>query len=241
MPGWFKPVALIGAAIPLIVLGAHGSHLNLVFGRVDIPLLYLPLIMIIIPISGNTINSIDVLNGVASGFVMITMIPLLVSIAIFGSSEVLIASLPLLFATVAFYKYHKFPSRIFPGDSGPLLMGAMYGAIAMAGNSEVIGAALFGGNEYFSISIQCQKNVEHRQVKSRPTVLIDDFKLVASKEKKAPTTLVRLILADGPLSEKEIRYQILNSANSTSFLLPLFRLLSNIISYHEYFAGDVLS
>ena len=58
--------------------------LNLVFGRVDIPLLYLPLIMIIIPISGNTINSIDVLNGVASGFVMITMIPLLVSIAIFG-------------------------------------------------------------------------------------------------------------------------------------------------------------
>ena len=41
MPGWFKPVALIGAAIALIVLGAHGSHLNLVFGRVDIPLLYL--------------------------------------------------------------------------------------------------------------------------------------------------------------------------------------------------------
>ena len=80
--------------------------------------------MIIIPISGNTINSIDVLNGVASGFVMITMIPLLVSIAIFGSSEVFIASLPLLFATVAFYKYHKFPSRIFPGDSGDFTNGS---------------------------------------------------------------------------------------------------------------------
>jgi UDP-GlcNAc:undecaprenyl-phosphate/decaprenyl-phosphate GlcNAc-1-phosphate transferase len=230
MPGWFKPIALIGAAIPLIVLGTHGSHLNLVFGRVDIPLLYLPLIMIIIPIAGNTINSIDVLNGVASGFVMITMIPLLVSIAIFGSSEVFIASLPLLFATVAFYKYHKFPSRIFPGDSGTLLMGAMYGAIAVSGNSEVIGAiALLPAvmNSFLFLS-SVKKIVEHRQVKSRPTVLMDDFKLVASKEKKAPTTLVRLILADGPLSEKEIGYQIFKLAAFTSFLA----FISIIIQYH---------
>ena len=230
MPGWFKPIALIGAAIPLIVLGAHGSHLNLVFGRVDIPLLYLPLIMIIIPIAGNTINSIDVLNGVASGFVMIAMIPLLVSIAIFGSIEVFIASLPLLFATVAFYKYHKFPSRIFPGDSGTLLMGAMYGAIAVAGNSEVIGAiALLPAvmNSFLFLS-SVKKIVEHRHVKSRPTVLMDDFKLVASKEKKAPTTLVRLILADGPLSEKEIGYQIFKLAAFTSFLA----FISIIIQYH---------
>lgn len=186
--------------------------------------------MIIIPISGNTINSIDVLNGVASGFVMITMIPLLVSIAIFGSSEVFIASLPLLFATVAFYKYHKFPSRIFPGDSGTLLMGAMYGAIAVAGNSEVIGAiALLPAvmNSFLFLS-SVKKIVEHRQVKSRPTVLMDDFKLVASKEKKAPTTLVRLILADGPLSEKEIGYQIFKLAAFTSFLA----FISIIIQYH---------
>ena len=230
MPGWFKPVALIVAAIPLIVLGAHGSHLNLVFGRVDIPLLYLPLIMIIIPIAGNTINSIDVLNGVASGFVMIAMIPLLVSIAIFGSIEVFIASLPLLFATVAFYKYHKFPSRIFPGDSGTLLIGAMYGAIAVAGNSEVIGAIalLPAVMNFFLFLSSVKKIVEHRHVKSRPTVLMDDFKLVASKEKKAPTTLVRLILADGPLSEKEIGYQIFKLAAFTSFLA----FISIIIQYH---------
>src|ERR671932_258376 len=93
LPGWFKPVALIIAAIPLIVLGAHQSHLNLEFGKVAIPLLYIPLILVIIPIAGNTINSIDVLNGVASGFIIIAMFPLLVSIAIFASNEVLIAAL----------------------------------------------------------------------------------------------------------------------------------------------------
>jgi UDP-GlcNAc:undecaprenyl-phosphate GlcNAc-1-phosphate transferase len=229
MPGWFKPVALVAAALPLIALGAHGSHLNLVFGKADIPLLYIPLILIIIPIAGNTINSIDVLNGVASGFVIIAMIPLLVSIAVFGTNEIFIAALPLLFGTIALYKYHKFPSKIFPGDSGTLLIGAMYGAIAIAGNSEIIGAiALLPAvmNSFLFLS-SVKKIVEHRQVKSRPTILMNDFKLVASKERKAPTTLVRLILAEGPLSEKEIGYQIFRLAIFTSILA----IISSILQY----------
>src|ERR671924_2044980 len=135
MPGWFKPVSLLAAAVPLVVLDifvgeVYGESLNLIFGRAFIPILYIPLIFVIIPITGNTINSIDVLNGVASGFLIIATIPLLASIAIFGSDEVLfLAALPLLFAAIAFYKFHKFPSRIFPGDSGTLLLGAMYGAL----------------------------------------------------------------------------------------------------------------
>ena len=32
----------------------------------------------------------------------------------------------------------------------------------------------------------------------------DDFRLRATDDKKAPVTLVRLILAGGPLSEKEV-------------------------------------
>lgn len=229
MPGWFKPVALVAAALPLIALGAHGSHLNLVFGKADIPLLYIPLILIIIPIAGNTINSIDVLNGVASGFVIIAMIPLLVSIAVFGTNEIFIAALPLLFGTIALYKYHKFPSKIFPGDSGTLLIGVMYGAIAIAGNSEIIGAiALLPAvmNSFLFLS-SVKKIVEHRQVKSRPTILMNDFKLVASKERDAPTTLVRLILAEGPLSEKEIGYQIFRLAIFTSILA----IISSILQY----------
>src|SRR5918994_481825 len=104
MPGWFKPVALLAAAIPLVVLDiyvgeVHGESLNLIFGRAHIPLLYIPFILVIIPIAGNTINSIDVLNGVASGFLIIAAFPLLASIAIFGSREVFLAALPMLFAT----------------------------------------------------------------------------------------------------------------------------------------------
>ena len=230
LPGWFKPVALIIAAIPLIVLGAHQSHLNLEFGKVAIPLLYIPLILVIIPIAGNTINSIDVLNGVASGFIIIAMFPLLVSIAIFGSNEVFVAALPLLFGTIALYKYHKFPSKIFPGDSGTLLMGAMYGAIAIAGNSEIIGviAILPAVMNSFLFLASVKKIVEHRKVKSRPVVLNEDFKLAVSKEKNAPSTLVRLLLVDGPLSEKDVGCRIFRLAIFSSFLA----FISIVIQYY---------
>ncbi len=225
MPGWFKPVALLAAAVPLVSLdlyvgGVHEDSLNLVFGRVFIPLLYIPLIFVIMPITGNTINSIDVLNGVASGFIIIAMIPLLTSIAIFGSHEVFLAALPLLFAAVAFYKYHKFPSRIFPGDSGTLLLGAMYGALAIAGSSEIIGviALLPAVMNSFLFLASVRRIVEHRQVKARPTILMDDFKLAASKDKTAPATLVRLIVADGPLDEKAVGFQIFKLATFTALL-----------------------
>jgi UDP-N-acetylmuramyl pentapeptide phosphotransferase/UDP-N-acetylglucosamine-1-phosphate transferase len=225
MPGWFKPVALLAAAIPLVLLDiyigeVYGDYLNLIFGSAYIPLLYVPLIFVIIPITGNTINSIDVLNGVASGFLIIAMIPLLVSIAIFGNREVFLAALPLLFATIAFYRYHKFPSRIFPGDSGTLLLGAMYGAVAIAGSSEMIGviALLPAVMNSFLFLASVKRIVEHREVKARPTALTNDFKISATNDGRAPATLVRLIVVDRPLGEREIGYQIFKLAVFTSLL-----------------------
>jgi UDP-GlcNAc:undecaprenyl-phosphate GlcNAc-1-phosphate transferase len=225
MPGWFKPVALLAAAIPLVVLDifvgeVYGDSLNLIFGSAYIPILHIPLIFVIIPITGNTINSIDVLNGVASGFLIIATIPLLASIAIFGSSEVFLATLPLLFASIAFYKYHKFPSRIFPGDSGTLLLGAMYGAVAIAGSSEIIGviALLPAVMNSFLFLASVKRIVEHRQVKARPTILTDDLKLAASTDSAAPATLVRLIVVNRPLGEREVGYQIFKLAIFTALL-----------------------
>jgi UDP-N-acetylglucosamine--dolichyl-phosphate N-acetylglucosaminephosphotransferase len=214
MPGWFKPVALLAAAVPIVALGAHGDYLNLVFGSAFIPLLYIPLIFVIMPVAGNTVNSIDVLNGVASGVMAIATVPLLAASAIFGNTEVFLAGLPLLFASLALFKYHKHPSRIFPGDSGTLLLGAMYGALAIAGKAEIIGVvALLPAviNSFLFLS-SVKRIVEHRQVKVRPVALLNDFRLAASKEKAAPATLVRLILAEGPLTEKQVAQKIFRLA-----------------------------
>lgn len=205
--GWFKPVALAVSAIPIILLGAYDSNLAFpLFGSVKIPALYLALIVFMIPITGNTINSIDVLNGVASGFMTIASFALTVSLFIIQNYEIALASLPLGFVSLAFYKYHKFPSRIFPGDSGALTLGAMYGVIAIVGHVEIIAAvALLPAviNSFLFLS-SVKRIIEHREVKSKPVAHTDDFKLMATTDKDAPVTLVRLILAGGPMTEKQI-------------------------------------
>jgi UDP-GlcNAc:undecaprenyl-phosphate GlcNAc-1-phosphate transferase len=220
MPGWFKPAGLILAAIPIIVLGTHGNYLGLIFDSAFIPILYILLILSIIPIVGNTINSIDVFNGVASGFIIITMIPLLVSVILFSNTNVFLIGLPLLFGCIAMYQYHKFPSKIFLGDSGTLLLGSMYAGISIVGNSEIIGviALLPAVMNSFLFLSSVKKIVEHREVKTRPVTICDDFRLMASKDNSAPATLVRLILARGPLSEQEIITRIFILATFSSIL-----------------------
>lgn len=211
MGGWFKPLALAIAAIPIIALGTYDTNLAFpLFGTVQIPVLYLALIIFMIPITGNTINSIDVLNGVASGFMVVASFSLSICLFIVQNYEIAIVSLPLGFVSLAFYKYHKVPSKIFPGDSGALTLGAMYGAIAIVGGVEIIAAiALLPAviNSFLFLS-SVKRVVEHRQIKGKPVEHTEDFLLKATDDKKAPITLVRLILAGGPMSEKQVGFAI---------------------------------
>ena len=214
MGGWFKPLALAFCAAPILLLGAYDSNLDFpLFGSVKIPLLYMALVVFMIPIMGNTINSIDVLNGVASGFTTIASFALSICLFILQNYEVGIISLCLSFASLAFYKYHKFPSKIFPGDSGAITFGAAYGSIAIIGGVEVIAAiAILPAiiNSFLFLS-SVKKIVEHREIKN-PTSHTEDWKLQTTSENHAPITLVRLLIAKKPLSEKQIATEIFKLA-----------------------------
>ena len=214
MGGWFKPLALAFCAAPILLLGAYDSNLDFpLFGSVKIPLLYMALVVFMIPIMGNTINSIDVLNGVASGFTTIASFALSICLFILQNYEVGIISLCLSFASLAFYKYHKFPSKIFPGDSGAITFGAAYGSIAIIGGVEVIAAiAILPAiiNSFLFLS-SVKKIVEHREIKN-PTSHTEDWKLQTTSENHAPITLVRLLIAKKPLSEKQIGIEIFKLA-----------------------------
>ena len=225
LSGWFKPIALGIATIPIILFGAYDSNLAFpLFGEVTIPALYIGIIVIMIPVTGNTINSIDVLNGVASGFMTIAGFALTTCLFIIQNYEIAIVSLPLGFVALAFYKYHKFPSKIFPGDSGALTFGGMYGALAIVGGIEIIAAIILLPaviNSFLFLS-SMKRIVEHREIKAKPVELTEDFNLKATTEKFAPVTLVRLILAGGPLSEKQVA--------NTIFKLTIFSSILGIIS-----------
>jgi UDP-GlcNAc:undecaprenyl-phosphate/decaprenyl-phosphate GlcNAc-1-phosphate transferase len=106
----------------------------------------------------------------------------------------------------------------------------MYGSVAIAGNSEIIGviALLPAVMNSFLFLSSVKRIVEHREVTSRPTILTEDFKLAASSEQSAPVTLLRLILTRGPLSENSIVRQIFILAAYSSIL----SFVSILIQYY---------
>ena len=94
MGGWFKPAALAFCAAPILLLGAYDTNLAFpLFGEVKIPILYLGLVVFMIPVMGNTINSIDVLNGVASCFTSIASFSLTIVLFILQNYEIGIIAL----------------------------------------------------------------------------------------------------------------------------------------------------
>lgn len=231
MSGWFKPLALAVAAVPIIALSAYEPNLAFpLFGEVKIPALYLGLIIFMIPITGNTINSIDVMNGIASGFMTIASFSLAIVLFVLQNYSVAIMTLPIAFASLAFFRYHKFPAKIFPGDSGALTLGAAYGVIAIVGRVEVIAAiALLPAiiNSFLFLS-SVKRIVEHRQIKG-PTMHTEDHKITATKEPDAPVTLVRLIVAAKPLTEKEIGFAIFRLAVFSGILAIITAFVSGVL------------
>jgi UDP-N-acetylglucosamine--dolichyl-phosphate N-acetylglucosaminephosphotransferase len=231
MGGWFKPIGLALAALPIIFLGVYDTDLAFpLFGEVQIPILYLAIIIFMIVITGNTVNSIDVANGNASGFMVIASFTLSAALFILQNYEVAIMSLPLGFISLAFYKYHKIPSKIFPGDSGALTLGAMYGAIAIVGEVEVIAAvALLPAilNSFLFLAT-VKKIVDHRELNEKPVELTEDFKLKATKNRRARISLVRLIVAKNALSEKDVAIVVFKLALFSAFLAILTTFMMEI-------------
>lgn len=231
MSGWFKPLGLAGSAVPIVLLGAYDYNLTFpIFGDVNIPILYLVIAIFMIPITGNTINSIDVMNGVASGFMTIASFSLSIALFVIQNYEIAIASLPMGFVSLAFYKYHKFPSKIFPGDSGALTFGAMYGTIAIVGGVEIVAAvALLPAviNSFLFLS-SMKRIVEHREIKSKPVTKNKDFLLEATPDKDAPITLVRLLVATKPLTEKQVGFAIFRLAAFSGILAIITATLMGV-------------
>lgn len=240
--GVVKPALLLIGGVPLLalqflfpkaVIYTPKLYLPLFSTPTHVPLIYPLLILVAIPVVTNTINTIDVLNGVVSGFILIAFVPVVFAVSLRlierkENPDVFVAIMPVIAATLAFYWFHKFPSKIFPGDSGAMALGAAYGTIAMIGGVEVVAVvAILPAimNSFFFLS-SVKRLVEHREIESKPTQMQSDNKIVASSDSKAPVTLMRLIVSDKPKSEKEIGREILILTAFTSSLAILTALMT---------------
>ena len=109
------------------------------------------------------------------------------------------------------------------------MLGATYGAIAIVGQVEVIAAvAILPAviNSFLFLS-SVKRIVEHREI-NNPTSHTDDLKLKSTDVNHAPITLVRLLVAKIPLSEKQVCNQVLKLAVFSGILAIITALMMEV-------------
>lgn len=201
-----KPVLTALAAAPIYLLNTYTPRPVLpVIGRVRLTIAYPLLLPFAISIPANAVNMADVMNGTMAGTSILTLVAIILASLLLGRWDAVILCCGLIGSLVAFYAYNRNPAKVFAGDVGTLSVGAAIGAIAILGRVEVVAIVAMMPqimNAFYGLS--SVGRLYDRTKTSRPISLRGDGTLVANRDKQAPITLTRMILARGPMREAEV-------------------------------------
>ncbi|MEM2073639.1 MAG: UDP-N-acetylglucosamine-1-phosphate transferase [candidate division WOR-3 bacterium] len=228
LSGFSKMALTILGSIPILILGAYTPSIVFPFiGSTRLTIVYPLLVLVTIPVVANAVNMIDVYNGTLSGACTILASSQLIVTLISGNFGNIVFPLTFFMVSFAFYIFNRYPSKIFAGDSGSLILGAFFGASTIVTRTEIPSLiaflpAILNG---FYIIASIRGFVEHRQIKERPILLNEEGLLEVSRSKFAPITLARLIVADGPMPEYSAAKRILLLFLYSSLLAIITSLL----------------
>ena len=214
MRGIYKPALIVLCALPIVFLGylfpdqVYNPTLRVpLFGGFNLPIIYPLTIPIAVSVTSNTVNMLDPLNGSMAGGITIISAGLLAGLLMKGAESVSVFLFALLlFASLGFFYYNRYPSKAFAGNIGQLSVGAAFGTMVILGRVEIAAiVAMFPHvqNSFFFLS-RIKRFVEHREVTAKPTYISEDGKLVASADAQSPLTLVRTLLVGKPSQEGEV-------------------------------------
>lgn len=133
------------ASIPLVVINAGSSVMNVPFlGEINFGLLY-PLLIIPIGVAGatTTYNFLAGFNGLETGQGIIILSFLSFVAYKTGNPWLSLVGLIMVAALVGFWFYNKYPAKVFPGDSLTWTVGALIAGMAILGNMEKIAVFVF--------------------------------------------------------------------------------------------------
>ena len=222
-----KPILTAVAAAPILLLATYNPHpVFPLIGTMRLTIVYPFLILFAIAVPANAVNMLDVFNGSMSGTLAIVTLALGLVLALSGNATATSLALALFGSLLAFYLFNRYPARVFGGDAGSLAVGAAVGALSVIGSIEAVTIAALAPyimNAFYGLA-SIGRLYERREIRSRPVRLRSDGMLEATKDRNAPVTLTRLILAEGPMSEQQIvrTMLLLTALSSTLAVLAFF-------------------
>ena len=165
----------------------------------NVGILYMISLPIALSIGSNLTHMLAGLNGIESGLGVISMASLTIACIILGKYDVTIISMSMLGALLAFLYFNRYPAKIFPGDTGTLIIGAAIVCIAFIGRVKLIALIVLMPNIIDAALKFYSAGVMNRS-QQKPTQLNEDGKLV--RPDAGFKSLIRLILRR-PIAEKD--------------------------------------
>jgi len=134
---WIVLISVAGAWWFYYKLGWSGIHVP-GFGDFDIGWWYMPLFVLVMIASANSVNLTDGLDGLASGLLGLAFGAFGVIAFFQGNLGIAVFCLMMVGALLAFLWFNIPPSRFMMGDAGSLSFGATMGVVAMLTNSALL-------------------------------------------------------------------------------------------------------
>ncbi len=132
-------ISLVSVFVYLEVLG-YPSTLS--FGRtsfmVDLGYGYYVFGLLLLTGTTNAVNITDGVDGLSSSVTAIASIFFIIYAWVYQLNDVLIFSIVLLAATLAFLFFNWYPAKVFMGDTGSLFLGGAVAALAMVTKTELL-------------------------------------------------------------------------------------------------------
>jgi UDP-N-acetylglucosamine--dolichyl-phosphate N-acetylglucosaminephosphotransferase len=154
---WQKFVLTFFAALPLVVINAGHSTMNLpILGTIDWGVIY-PLLIVPVGIivASNSFNMVAGYNGLEAGMGVIILSALSYFAFIGGKLDAMMLAFCMGGALLAFLCFNRYPAKVFPGDT------MTYSGVAILGDMEKIAVILFVPYAMdFFLQLRCGFNFE---------------------------------------------------------------------------------
>lgn len=174
-------------------------------------------------------NSFAGLNGweVGSSMVVLAGMTVMAAFSQVYTSTLIILGLIMVGAAGGLFYFNKYPSRVFPGDSGTLLFGAFAGCMILFIDQWYLALGLFAPHIY-DILLKLKTNRGDMSQKKEMPYVLKGSKLHVPASGKLD--FAKLIISKlGPMTEKAVSRKILLIvANNTLFWTLLYILLKII-------------
>ncbi|CAM3662415.1 phospho-N-acetylmuramoyl-pentapeptide-transferase [Erysipelothrix urinaevulpis] len=124
---------------------------------IDLKWAYPLLVFFIMTGTSNAVNLTDGMDGLATGTMLIALIPFAYFAKIAQMTALFVFVLSVMGALLSFLVFNKKPAKIFMGDVGSLPLGALLAMIAIVLNKELLLAVIGGVFVFETITVIMQK------------------------------------------------------------------------------------